>query len=343
MSDSHETSSITSSSRKRPVPEDVLDEDEVLEKTEQQALVLSIVRAFLYPIETRYHQSYHHESPAFISVTSHVNELIRFLSLVAIKHPPILISDTVSPQTLSPAPKMDEDWHKLLLNPSLYYRVCSFIRDFPRKDYSRSVSAIIPHWPEGEHDSWNVRRVRYEKTLDFYEFVYGEQAPEEEFPSNLYSRNLSINFYVDGALHAETIDVDITDSMDVLQKKLQAITKITGFVYTNGDRFSFDAATLEKSIFEFGFSPLMKNIFVDSRSGISVFFKSLMGWNMQMEVSLGLPVLALKYSIEESQGLATCFQRISFGGKSIPDGCMMSDFSVTIDCEMHLFNTMRGC
>ena len=296
----------------------------------------------MYP-ETLYHHT-HHTHPAFISATSHVNELLRFLRLVAITHPPIMISDTVSPQTLSLSPKMDNDWHKLLLNPSLYYRVCSFIRDFPRKNYPRSVSAIIPHWPRGEHDSWNVRRVRYEKTLALYELVYGESAPEEEFPANLYSRNLSINFFSDGSLHAETIDVDITESMDVLQKKLQAITKVTGFVYTNDSRFSFDASTLEKSIFELGFSPLKKNIFVDSRSGIPVTIKSLTGQNGQMDVSLGLPVLAMKYAIEERFGVPISFQRIYLGGKPLsPDGCMMSDFPVTSNCEIHLSTSIRGC
>ena len=102
-------------------------------------------------------------------------ELWRFLALVA----------SAPSKTYSPSPDVDKAWHCLLLDPVLYFDVCSQIQNFHNKDKNlKGRSILISHNPKGAQDPRTERRERYETTLQAYKSSYFESAPSDFWPEN---------------------------------------------------------------------------------------------------------------------------------------------------------------
>jgi len=100
---------------------------------------------------------------------------MRFLALVA----------SAPSKTYSPSPDVDKAWHCLLLDPVLYFDVCTQIRNFQNKDKKlKGRSILISHNPKGAQDPRTERRDRYESTLLAYKRSYFESAPSDFWPEN---------------------------------------------------------------------------------------------------------------------------------------------------------------
>ena len=318
-----------SSSRKRPAPL----ESEVLDE---------IVQKYLRSSKERY--------PCGTDIKSLTQELFRFLKLVALSHPPLLVNEDDDDQILSPSPMIDRVWHELLLHPRLYERVCTFIRKALQQDCSKSggdtaVSAIIPHWLRGEHDSWNVRRIRYEKSVDMYADIFGNDPPEDVWPTNIYSRDLSISIYFDGILHPKKLNVDVTESMRDLRKKLK---EIPGYnddsdVYTPRGEITWDEDTLVLPIYDFRFSPDMTVISFDSGTPFQCYCKTMTGKTIPLVVSAGLPVFELKRLIQGKEGIPPDQHRLIFAGVQMADWYPLGHYNIEEGSVMHLVLTLRGC
>jgi large subunit ribosomal protein L40e len=279
-----------------------------------------------------------------------VEELFRFLKLVALSHPPKLINDDDDRQILSPSPLIDRMWHELLLHPRLYLRVCTFIRKALRQDCNKSgddtaISAIIPHWPRGENDSWNVRRLRYEKSVDMYADVFGNDPPEHIWPTDVYSRDLSLSIYFDGRLHPKNLNVDVTGSMRDLQMKLK---EIPGYdddsnVYSSCEEIHWDEYTLDKPLSYFNFSPTMNVISFDSGTLFKFYCRMLTGKNITCNASAGLPVFELKRLIQDTEGIPPDQQRILFGGVQMEDFYPIGRYNIEEGSVTHMVLKLRGC
>jgi len=317
------------SSRKRPAP---------LESDVIDVLVRNNVRSSggVYPCGT--------------DGRSLVKELIRFLKLVALTHPPTLIDDDDDDdeQVLSPSPVIDKAWHELLLHPRLYERVCSFIRKALRQDSTKRgnsvVSMTIPHWPRGERESWNARRIRYEQSIDMYADVFGIEAPVREWPTDVYPRELSLTLFVNGSIYAEKLNVDVTETIQDLRQKLKT------FLPEYNDRsdlylpFSKYTATENlKSIADVGLSPDMNIIYIDSGKEYEVFIKTLTGQKISLDVTSGMPVFHVKRLVQDKEGIPPDQQRFIFGGKRLEDVETLHYYNLVKESELHMVMSLRGC
>jgi ubiquitin-large subunit ribosomal protein L40e len=308
-------------------------ESEVLEDLVRNYLISSKGEG-----ERDYHKDYR----------SLVTELFRFLKLVALTHPPKLIDDADDRQFLSPSPEIDKAWHELLLHPRLYERVCTFIRKALRQDSSKRgnsvVSMTIPHWLRGELDPWNDRRIRYEQSIDMYADVFGIEAPESEWPTDVYSRELSLTLFVNGSKYAEKLNVDVTKTIQDLRQKLKT------FLPEYNDRsdlylpFSKYTATENlKSIADVGLSPDMNIIYIDSGKEYEVFIKTLTGKKISLDVTSGMPVFHVKRLVQDKEGIPPDQQRLIFAGKQLEDDKALHYYNLVKESELDLVLRLRGC
>jgi len=95
-------------------------------------------------------------------------EYKRFMILKA------LFKDT-SCSYLSPSASVDEVWHKMLLFPAEYYRLCNVLL------HEKCEERIIDHNPEGALED-APRLERYKRTLDAYRMFFKEDPPDEFWP-----------------------------------------------------------------------------------------------------------------------------------------------------------------
>jgi hypothetical protein len=115
-------------------------------------------------------------------------ELFRYLALVAASSSSSSSSSASSsiPNMYSPSPEIDKAWHSLLLDPELYYDVCSQVRNVHNKEKQqpRDRSVLIGHNPKGALDPRSEKRKRYESTLKAYKDRYIEDAPSQWWPKD---------------------------------------------------------------------------------------------------------------------------------------------------------------
>lgn len=111
-------------------------------------------------------------------------ELFRYLALVAASSSSSASSSI--PNMYSPSPEIDKAWHSLLLDPELYYDVCSQVRNVHNKEKQqpRDRSVLIGHNPKGALDPRSEKRKRYESTLEAYKDRYIEDAPSQWWPKD---------------------------------------------------------------------------------------------------------------------------------------------------------------
>lgn len=119
-----------------------------------------------------------------LSSPSLATELLRFLAL--------LVANPSA--ALSPSAPVESAWHRLLLNPVLYYGVCKHVRGDKqdvRAGSKRKAGAIattqdaevlIPHDPARAEDTIDIILARYERTLALYEAMFFSEPPEEWWP-----------------------------------------------------------------------------------------------------------------------------------------------------------------
>ena len=89
-------------------------------------------------------------------------ELARFLALK-------VQANDMDARIYSPSSAVDAAWHKLLLRPRLYLRVCTLLGCPP--------GDVVGHDPEGAVDRVQ-QQARYQATLGAYRVLYGPPAPE---------------------------------------------------------------------------------------------------------------------------------------------------------------------
>jgi hypothetical protein len=95
-------------------------------------------------------------------------EYKRFMILKA------LFKDT-SCSYLSPSASVDGVWHKMLLFPAEYYRLCNVLL------HEKCEERIIDHNPEGASED-APRLERYKRTLDAYRLFFKEDPPAQIWP-----------------------------------------------------------------------------------------------------------------------------------------------------------------
>ena len=137
-----------------------------MEKLERTIELQELIEKFLLPFGNEYMRQKYNWSPIYTGVA--LREYKRFMYLACI-----------SQEAVTPSLDIDEVWHTHILHTRSY------------REFSRMIGRIIHHDP-GMPNERSSFQGQYQKTLDFYREVFGEEPPLAVWPRPLSPRRQGI-------------------------------------------------------------------------------------------------------------------------------------------------------
>lgn len=194
-----------------------LDRDATLAKV--QPLVLSALKIYPQPMRNQLTQ-----------------ELSRFLYLKA-------MDGDYQATLYSPSPLVDMAWHKLLLRPRMYRKVCRYLGKSRRPKPEKRTDCLIDHDPDGGDDGVK-RDKRLKATIQRYTECFGVAPPDDiwsppQQPMSIFVRTMqgaTITLIVRPDDTAESVKHKIFQKQGLPEDQQRLI--FAGRQLSDGDRLS---------------------------------------------------------------------------------------------------------
>ena len=264
-----------------------------------------------------------------------VRELFGFLTLK------VLAMDTDA-TLLSPSGPIDDMWHKVVLDTKLYREICD---------------AILPEWaPSPRMLDHNPQAplghvARYQRTLDTYAEVFGEEAPSKWWPAVWELQpEPTIEIFVQTII-GKTCTWKRTHpsaTVDVLKRKIQVWVGIP----PDQQRMIFNGTELEDGRTLRDYDVKEKSVLrvswpAEVNPTPQLFVKYLSGKTITVAYDLWDSVEGLKQKVlDVDEDMPLDRQRLIFMGRQLEDGdtgLTLVDYNIHENSTVCLVPRLRGC